>query len=140
MRYCQALKMGLGFAVLLVLQSACVFADTPVAAAELGHVDKVVQIKSNQVTFQVTLQSNPTTGFNWYLLHCNEKLLAPIKAKFTPPENKKMMGAPGKVTWTFRAEPLAFKVPRVMFVDLVYARPWSLQGSKPYRIAVVSAG
>lgn len=104
----------------------------------LSKVNKVVQVKPNQVTFSVTLSANPTTGYNWYLLHSPSQFLVPISAKFTSPKNKKMMGAPGSMTWTFRAEPTAFAVPRILTVELAYARSWDLSSASVYKVAVVT--
>ena len=130
------------FGLLLMLQLPCSQAAEKSPALQpaplLSTVNKVVQVKPNQVTFSVTLSANPTTGYHWYLLQNPSKFLAPITAKFTPPKNKKMMGAPGTMTWTFRAEPAAFAVPRIFTITLAYARSWDLSTASLYKVAVVT--
>ena len=131
------------FGLLLMFQLPCGQAaeKAPVLqpAPLLSTVNKVVQVKPNQVTFTVTLSANPTTGYNWYLLNSPSKFLVPIKAKFTPPKNKKMMGALGTMTWKFRAEPTAFSVPRIFTIALAYARNWDLSSASVYKVAVVTS-
>jgi predicted secreted protein len=107
----------------------------PVAAA---NNSTVVQLAPNNITFKVTLKSNPTTGFMWYLVKNNDKMIVPVSAKFSPPANKKMIGAPGSVTWTFRATPDAFAVPRKIIVQLLYARPWQPNSGQPYTITIMT--
>ncbi len=106
--------------------------------ASVANNATVVQLAPNNITFKVTLKSNPTTGFMWYLVQNNEKMIVPVSAKFSPPTNKNLIGAPGSVTWTFRATPDAFAVPRKITVQLLYARPWQPNSGQPYTITIMT--
>lgn len=81
-------------------------------------------VTADHPEFSVKLKSNPTTGYLWYLRSYDANILQPVKHIFEPPENKKLMGAPGYQIWTFRVKPEGFLVPMQTFIRFVYARPW----------------
>lgn len=71
-------------------------------------------------TFDVTLKSNPTTGYQWQVSQIDEKLLEQVgTAQYTPHANTGIMGAGGEETFTFKA-----LKPGETTLQLVYARPW----------------
>lgn len=100
--------------------------------------DQVVALSPQKQSFSVTLSSNPTTGYSWYLLKYNSHLILPASAEFIPPKNKKLMGAPGSMRWTFSATDLAMRVPNITHITLLYARPWDLADARAYRILVTT--
>jgi inhibitor of cysteine peptidase len=81
-------------------------------------------VTAAQPTFILNLKSNPTTGFSWFLRDYNANLIEAVKHEFAANPDKKLMGAPGYESWTFKVKPAAFKVPQQTIIRLVYARPW----------------
>lgn len=82
-----------------------------------------IMVQADQPEFTITLKSNPTTGYSWFLRDYHTDLIKPVKHEFIA-GNPKLMGAPGQEVWTFRAKPAAFSVPQQTLIRMVYARPW----------------
>ncbi|MCH9744506.1 MAG: protease inhibitor I42 family protein [Gammaproteobacteria bacterium] len=86
-----------------------------------------ILVTKKKPTFTITLRSNPTTGYSWFLKKCNYHLIKPVSQKFMADRaalKKGIMGAPGLSVWTFRAQPAAFAVPQVTRLKWVSMRPW----------------
>lgn len=86
----------------------------------------VAVVTASNPVFSIKLKSNPTTGYSWYLRRYNTNVLQPVKHSFEPPENSKLLGAPGYEIWTFRVKPDGFKVPMQTKIRFVYARSWEI--------------
>jgi inhibitor of cysteine peptidase len=82
-----------------------------------------IQVTKKNPQFTIKLKSNPTTGFTWFLREYSTKMITPVKHDFVAPE-KKLIGAPGYETWTFRVNEQAFVVPQMLTIRMIYARPW----------------
>lgn len=77
-------------------------------------------------TFDVTLKSNPTTGYQWQVVQINDKVLEQVGTpQYTPNSNSAIVGAGGEETFTFR--PLQSGKTTL---KLAYSRPWE-KGQKP---------
>lgn len=85
--------------------------------------DKGIIVQSKHPEFTLTLQSNATTGYSWFLSKYDNKLMTPVSHKYVAP-NSKLMGAGGYEVWVFKVAPAAFTVPQTMKVVMEYARPW----------------
>ena len=109
-------QLVLALLMALVLPAGATAAGEPVPK----HAIVVTQ---DAPTFTVELASNRTTGFSWYLESLDEVLLTVVERAWQPPAGK-VLGAPGRVSWTFRARPEAFAVPRVTRIRFLYLRPW----------------
>ncbi|MBA4389779.1 MAG: hypothetical protein C0399_02445 [Syntrophus sp. (in: bacteria)] len=67
----------------------------------------------------ITLDSNPTTGYQWQLANpVDEKVLKLISSEYRPPKTKKL-GAGGKEVWTFKALSTGQTI-----INFEYVRPW----------------
>ena len=87
-------------------------------------------ITKNNPTLNLTLPSNPTTGYSWFLISYDKSLLKLISHKYTTSNsNKKLVGAGGYETWKFQATQNALKAPHITYVKLVYARPWEIKAN-----------
>lgn len=84
----------------------------------------VVMVSSHQPEFTLKLESNPTTGFDWYLQDYNLDLLEPVSQSNESGKDKKIVGAPRYEFWTFRVRSSAFVVPMQTKIRLIYIRPW----------------
>lgn len=99
--------------------------------------NRPILVKSNSPEFILTLPSNPSTGYSWFLMDYNGQLIQPESYKFKPNTSKKV-GAPGQSIWVFELEDSAFTVPQLLKITLIYARPWDLTGSKQKTITVMT--
>lgn len=84
--------------------------------------------------FDVTLKSNPTTGYQWQVVQIDEAMLKQVGTpQYTPNANSGMVGAGGEETFTFR--PLK---PGKTTLKLAYSRPWEKdkQPGKTYDLTV----
>ncbi|KPJ68204.1 MAG: hypothetical protein AMJ43_01540 [Coxiella sp. DG_40] len=111
-------------------------ADTKVV---FNSPDKPIMINKSSAIFSIVLESNPTTGYSWFLVKYDSNLIMPVSQKYYP-SNTKLIGAGGYEKWTFQVKPMGFVVPRVISIQLVYTRPWDLEDYKPVTFKVVSHG
>ncbi|MCX7125118.1 MAG: protease inhibitor I42 family protein [Gammaproteobacteria bacterium] len=84
-------------------------------------------IKTEQnKTFDILLQSNPTTGYSWKwdATKYAKNLVTLVSHKYVTPENKKLVGAPGYEVWEFKAKAGNYRVVQVGHIVMEYARPW----------------
>lgn len=80
----------------------------------------------------IPIESNRTTGFNWYLEEYNDKLIQPLSSSYATDQEglqTTMVGTPGVTTWKFKVLEPAFRVPTVTKVVLRYAKSWSHKSS-----------
>ena len=131
----------------LVLKKEClgiltllsIFLFSASLQAEPQSLTKVVTVSKNKRTFVIKLSSNATTGYGWFLQKVDRRLIQPISSRYLPPQNKKMMGAPGVSQWVFRVSSQALNVPQVLSLSLIYIRPWQPDAiAKTLHIKVVS--
>lgn len=108
---------------LRVFAAACFLAVSPLTALA-AEKDATILVRQTLPTFTITLQSNPTTGYSWFLESFDETLLEAVLHRYLPPEDA-AAGAPGKEVWTFRARHGAFVVPRTSRIVFRYLRPWN---------------
>jgi inhibitor of cysteine peptidase len=87
--------------------------------------------------FSITLESNPTTGYQWQLAKpVTETCVALVTNQFVRPKSR-LTGAPGKEIWSFKAIR-----PGETKIELEYVRSWE-KGGEPVRktnvVVVVTA-
>jgi len=89
--------------------------------------------------FQITLESNPTTGYQWRMAQPRlEPCVVLVTNQFVRPKAK-LTGAPGREIWSFKAVK-----PGITTIQLEYVRSWE-KGMAPARktnvvVLVESAG
>lgn len=111
----------------LLLFSIVVFAGT--VKAPSASSTTYTQAETNIVVtaalpiFMIKLESNPTTGYAWFLHEYDSELVKPVKHEFKQGD-KKLIGAPGYELWTFRITSKGFIVPQQTSIRMSYARPW----------------
>ena len=81
------------------------------------------QVLASQTTFAVTLQSNATTGYQWFAKQYDHSLLTLSSSHYLPPTNTKRMGAPGQIVFNFIIKPGVAR-PKSAPIQFVYKRPW----------------
>ena len=84
------------------------------------HMSKQINVAAGD-TFTVTLCSNATTGFEWSesAQISDQAVVQQTAHEFVSPENKGLVGAPGKQEWTFKALKKGTGT-----IALEYSRPW----------------
>ncbi len=97
-------------------------ADTTVITTRVGEV------------FQITLHSNPTTGYRWRLGEDGaEGMVKLIGSEFVAPDTQRL-GAGGLEVWTFRGVK-----PGKTILPFEYARPWE-KGVEPKKTVRYEVG
>ena len=105
-------------------------------AVKYSDLSKPVMISANKPEFSLTMKSNPTTGYSWFLVGYNDNIIHPVSHKFVAPKNS-MPGAGGYEVWTFRVIDDAFDVPQITRIELVYIRPWLKHITQPTTVQIV---
>lgn len=107
-----------------------------------NRVTKEVELDMWKDFIEVTLCSNPTTGFKWSIVEASyDKLWAPfqpnfeppewtpISHKFEPPEDREVVGASGQEVWTLATGNGT--------ITMEYSQPWE-GGEKAERTFILS--
>ena len=115
------------FAIVFSLFSAVVLAETaktsPASSMTYTQAETNIVVTAASPKFMIKLESNPTTGYSWFLHEYDPELVQPVKHEFKQGD-KKLIGAPGYELWTFRIMPKGFIVPQQTSIRMSYARPW----------------
>jgi len=112
----------------LALQSA---APTPLPTATKEDTNSQPAAPANGTltadhpVYTLQLNSNPTTGYSWFLVSYPNNLLSISKHEYVAPQTN-MPGAGGYEIWQFTASAEAFVAPRVIKIEMLYARPWEI--------------
>nr|QNO49390.1 hypothetical protein ICHGDBFH_00045 [Methanosarcinales archaeon ANME-2c ERB4] len=108
---------------LLVIISACficphVAANNGAYATENNNLDIIIETDE---TFNISLTSNPSTGYEWEIQECNYSVLELADSHYGSPEysSPPPPGTAGWQNWTFRG----LKDGKTT-LRLVYWRPW----------------
>lgn len=110
---------------------ACTIANAQENLIRLDEPEKhfIVTTFTRPLTFSV--ETNRTTGFNWYLEQYDSKLVQPLSSQYGIADilskmwdNNEAVGTPQLNTWTFDILPAAFAVPTITTITLRYTRPW----------------
>jgi len=98
---------------------------------------KPIIVTESAPTFTITLPTNPSTGYSWFLWKYNDDYIIPMTEKTLKPQ-KNVPGAPTVSRWSFNIDDDAFKVPHIFYITMLYARPWNLRASKRKVITVIA--
>ena len=110
-----------GFTIVAVLLAVLVLAAGCGASTEVrldaNDNGRQIKVKKGQVLV-VILESNPTTGYLWEVVECEQRILQQVgEAEFEPESDK--IGAPGVATLRFKALNTGSTALR-----LIHHRPW----------------
>jgi inhibitor of cysteine peptidase len=85
-----------------------------------SHISKDVTVTAGG-SLNVTLCSNPTTGFQWVenATISDQTVVNQTSHQFVAPEDQELVGAPGEEVWTFEALRKGKST-----VSMEYSRPW----------------
>jgi len=80
----------------------------------------LIEVKVGQ-EFNITLESNPTTGYQWQLAkEVNGTILQFVGSEYKPSDSG-LLGAGGKEIWTFKAMSSG-----TTKISMKYVRPWEM--------------
>ena len=114
-----------GFAPCLSLLLAC--------HSNAGEVERLrLSATTNPVI--VTLDANPTTGFQWSVLSYDKALFSSVTSKYLGPESR-LIGAPGTMQFSFQRNS-ATPLPKETRIDFKYARSWESEGGRVKAVIV----
>jgi predicted secreted protein len=93
--------------------------DNPVSIVNpAGDAPDTLEVQAGD-TFSLTLDSNPTTGYQWQLAETLDEGVLQLVAKTYSSSQTNVAGAGGKENWNFYAVGQGTTV-----ISLKYARPW----------------
>ncbi len=82
----------------------------------------LINVNKNQSSFIVNLAANPTTGYQWSVIHFDNDLLTLHSSVYQRP-NTKLIGAGGRMLFTFTLNK-GKTYPQTTELTFKYARPW----------------
>jgi len=97
---------------------------------------KPIVVEAKKPNFTITIKSNPTTGYRWFIRSYPFDYVVPLKHKFAKPTSN-LMGAPTYETFEFKLKPAAFKAPHQFIIRFNYLRPFEMSGrveGKTFRV------
>ena len=124
--------------VFFILMVAVSFVYASSQKADFTPVNKAIIVNSNNRNFEITMQVNRTTGYDWYLTSYDNHFIMPLKREYRI-INKKLIGSPGVEVWYFSLSKLAFIVPSNYNLVFTSMRPWDLSTQTKQRYVVVSS-
>ncbi|WP_115705226.1 protease inhibitor I42 family protein [Legionella sainthelensi] len=81
-----------------------------------------LDVNMSSPSFEVTLPANPTTGFQWSVVHYNKKLFTLSNSSYEQPKTK-LMGAGGQMHFIFTLQK-GINYPESTEIQVKYARSW----------------
>ncbi|KTD48955.1 secreted protein [Legionella rubrilucens] len=81
-----------------------------------------LNVASGEDQFKVTLQANPTTGYQWTVQNYDQTLFKLMSSQYVAPETK-LIGAGGQMVFTFAVNE-GVALPKSSAMTFRYARPW----------------
>lgn len=126
-------------AILLTLASYLHTAHA--AAEEVKETDeaKPIMLEAKNPRFTIRLESNPTTGYRWFVKSYPSAFIVPVKHRVEKPTSN-LAGAPTHEIFTFKVKPAAFTIPQELAVRFIYTRPFEQSHnnqSKNFRVMTV---
>lgn len=126
---------------IFLLASCVMFSAQSIAAPQAYNITdpkRTLNISEKYPEFSITLRSNPTTGYSWFMKKYNPHFITVVKHVYHPPISQ-LVGAGGVDVWTFRLTPAAFTVPHKLKMKMIYARPWEMEkGGKTVEFTIAS--
>ena len=78
-----------------------------------------IEVEENS-KFEITLESNPTTGYSWQLAEpLDESILELVSSEYEKKTGSETAGSPGVEVWTFLASGAGSTR-----IDFIYVRSW----------------
>lgn len=104
--------------------------EEPAATEEIEFETRNLETEVDE-NFTITLESNPTTGYQWEV-NFEPEYLQLVDKKYIPPEEQQLVGAGGQETFTFL--PLQSGETQITFL---YKRRWEEKEIKRFVYEVI---
>lgn len=125
--------------IIFAMPAYAVESKQKTTAVVYSDVDKAIIVERKQPKFTIKLDSNPSTGFSWYLSGYNHDLITLIKHDYIPPKPK-VAGEAGSELWIFKVNNTAFIGKHVTKLKLLYMRPWEINKASTAKVFTVVIG
>ncbi len=116
----------------IIIMCLCCFTLTANAAVDIKQQDAVatepnqtIMVSADDPTVEILLDSNPTTGYSWYIETYPSDQVARITSHFITSDPKKV-GSGGMQKWIFTLDDDVFEAPHKLTFKFVYARSWQI--------------
>jgi len=132
--------------MLLTLLTPCWAADMPndvkptaqaQGASTLTSSTKPIVVSAASPTFAIRLTANAGTGYQWFLVDYNSRLVKLLSQQYVSGQTK-LVGASGISVWEFQAQQIAFIAPQVTTITLEYRRAWEPKAVKQQTFTIVT--
>lgn len=122
------LLAGLFFIYTAMAEEPPLPASQMVTASSDPYTDAThaITISADNPEFSISLKSNPTTGYRWYLKTWPNTWLKVIGLDYSA-NNTALMGSGGEEVWHFKVLPQAFQARMLMSIEFVSIQPWNMQ-------------
>lgn len=100
----------------------------------LAGEEKGILVDPQQTNFVVSLEANPTTGYQWTVVHYNKQLLSLGRSQYQKAKSN-LIGAGGRMLFTFNLKK-GVKYPAETDLVFKYARAWEPQSSTIKTVSV----
>ena len=101
---------------------------------------KPIVVDRKEAHFTIRLQSNPTTGYRWFIRSYPPDFITPVKHNMAK-QDSKLIGAPTQELFEFKIKRSAFAAPHQFIVRFNYMRPFETGGRmevRSFRILTIS--
>lgn len=88
-----------------------------------------ITVTADNPEFNISMQSNPTTGYRWYLKPWAVAWLTVLSQEYDI-QDTTAVGAGGTETWHFKLLPQAFSARFILPIEFVSIRPWTVSSDK----------
>ncbi|MDX1837102.1 protease inhibitor I42 family protein [Legionella taurinensis] len=92
------------------------------AAHAANNTAMTLNVAAGEEQFKVTLQANPTTGYQWTVQNYDQTLFKLMSSQYVAPQTK-LIGAGGQMVFTFAVNE-GVALPESSTMTFRYARPW----------------
>lgn len=106
------------------------------AVAEQDKKRDLITVKTSDPSFTVTLPSNRTTGYAWFVVGYNPQLLKVAGQTYKAGDSHKR-GAPGHTEFVFQLKDEAKHSNSISRLIFIYARPWQIEEGKSKQFTLV---
>lgn len=104
------------------------------SALVYANEDSTLNVDMHNPSFAITLPANPTTGFQWSVVHFDKKLLILSASHYERPKTN-LMGAGGHMDFTFMLQKEK-SYPASTEIVFKYARAWEAKSATVKKIKV----
>lgn len=104
------------------------------ASLALAAQASTMKVNTSQKCFTVTLPANPTTGYQWTVLHYDKKLFTLSKSHYQHSKTH-LIGSGGEMLFTFTLKQRK-SFPKQSDILFKYSRSWEKEGGSQKEVTI----